>query len=190
MPAYATIEFEILRKNLTETLVKEFYDAMFVHGLNFEKVFVWGCDENLKIDDIIAWNQEKLNDNFKLGFTQDISHNYRQILICGTPYSECRLFITNYGESFSFHVIVPEDEMHAENIDLLLKASENVWNALPIEIIQSYGELNDSYKFVDIQSANEVSIEFFAFTSQSNLITELKNKHSGCASSRGFKFVN
>lgn len=190
MPAYATVEFEILRKNLTETLVKEFYDSFFVHGLNFEKVFAWGCDENLQIEEVIAWNQEKLNNNFKLGFTQDVSHNYRQILISGSPYSECRLFITNYGESFSFHVIVPEDEMHSENIDLLLKASENVWNTLPIEIIQSYGELNDRYRIADIQSANEVSIELFAFISQYDFITELKNKYSGSASIRGFKFVN
>jgi len=80
MPAYTTIEFGFLKKNLSARFVQDLYSAFHCHGIEFDKVFAWGCSENLQLPDIIAWNQSKLDANFKLGYNEDVSNNYRQIL--------------------------------------------------------------------------------------------------------------
>lgn len=145
MPAYTTFEFSFSRDDLHPHFVEAFYAALHVDGVTFDKVFAWGCDEDMTLADIVLWNQARLDDNFRLGDDDDISLNYRQILLKGTGFEECRVFIGNYSEYIVFFLIVPEHELD-EGIVSLAKIDaiiRSVQAALPVFVIQSYGELEE-----------------------------------------------
>ncbi len=114
MPAYTTISFEF-DKRARNRLVSEFYAAFLGDGVTFDRVFPWGCEPDLSYQQIVDWNQDKLIADFRLGYTRDVSHDFRQMLITVHPFSECRLFLMNMDTSIEFHCIIPENEINTEN---------------------------------------------------------------------------
>ena len=107
MPAYFSISFEL---NKSQTAVKEFCAAVIDAGLVFKSGY-WGF-ENDSFDDIVAWNQNKLDNNFQLGYTEHYSHDFKQMLFDFSDFSEVRLFVMNDKKSstFDFNLIIPEDD--------------------------------------------------------------------------------
>src|SRR6266404_865946 len=92
MPAYTTVRFQF-GKESRDALVRSFYKAFTSEGLAFSRVHAWGCRPDLTLDDIIEWNQQKLDEDFELGYDEDVSHDYRQVLLADHPFSECRVYI-------------------------------------------------------------------------------------------------
>ncbi|XXX77445.1 hypothetical protein WMF30_01550 [Sorangium sp. So ce134] len=121
--------------------MRDFYGALRAAGLGFQCVLAWGCPGDLTLDDITAWNQTKLDAGFTLGFDEHVSNDYRQILLGGSPFSECRVILLNRAESYSFHIIVPEEEVTDSRWIWLRSVAEHVWRSLPVAAIQTYGEL-------------------------------------------------
>lgn len=165
MPAYTTFQFSILREDLYPKLVEDFYDAMQVDGVTFDKVFAWGCTDNMPLAEIIEWNQQKLDSNFILGYTEDVSNDFRQILLKGTTFDECRLFIGNYTNHFSFHMIIPECEVCYDNrnLDVIKKVVLSVVEKLPVFVVQSYDEMSDSATVKQMKSGVLPTIEHFGY---------------------------
>ncbi|MDX2109039.1 MAG: hypothetical protein SFY80_02235 [Verrucomicrobiota bacterium] len=142
MPAYTTVAFQF-PKTSRAGLVRKVYDAFASAGLAFSHVHSWGCDANLNLDEIVDWNQTKLDQDFKLGFDEDVSNDYRQILLAGNPFSECRLYILNGDDSVAFHCIVPESEISDLNCHSIQNAADKIWDSLPVDTIDSIGEWAD-----------------------------------------------
>ena len=129
------------RKDLCPTFVAGFHDALTQAGLPFRSGF-WGC-EGSTLPEIIAWNQGKLEDDFRLGFTEHYAHGYRQVLFDCGGFSEVRGFWQNQcpgAEQFSFYIIVPEDDMLTDGWQLPFlvprvrhwaAVAERLWNAFP-----------------------------------------------------------
>ena len=117
MPAYTTIACSFDKIDRAR-LVREFYDAFFGEDVTFKGVLVWGCDPDLSLDQIVEWNQSKLDDNFILGHDQHVENDYRQIILEVEPFSECRLILFNWDSGLSFHCIAPEYEINAIPIHL------------------------------------------------------------------------
>ena len=107
MPAYFSLVFEL---NKTETAIKDFYNALFAAGLVFKSGF-W-IAENESLDEIIEWNQEKLNHDYRLGINERFEHDYKQIELKFRGFSEVRLIVMNVtrASTFTFELIVPEDD--------------------------------------------------------------------------------
>lgn len=107
MPAYFSLVFEL---NKTETAIKDFCDALLAAGPVFKSGF-W-IAENESLDEIIKWNQEKLNSDFRLGKSEHIAHDYKQIELKFRGFSEVGLLVMNYHRTatFAFELIVPEDD--------------------------------------------------------------------------------
>ena len=107
MPAYFEIRFELKK---SQTAIKDFCLALIDAGLVF-KSGIWDA-ENDSLDDIIAYNQDKLDKNFQLGRRTPFSRDFRQMLFEFSNFSEVRLFITNVKKSstFNFYLIIPEDD--------------------------------------------------------------------------------
>ena len=125
-------------------------------------VLAWGCDGGLTLEQIIEWNQGKLDKDFILGFHQDVSHDYRQIRLRIEPFSECRLILSNDEHDFSFKCIVPETEITSDNIDPLAHACSRVWSTLPVLAIQSYGEIGGPVGADAIKKGKPPSATLFA----------------------------
>ena len=113
MPAYFSVEFHYTKKDIGR--ISKIYNALLVCGLRFKS----GCyeAENDSWNDIITWNQNKLDDDFELGYEEDCIHDYKQMWFDFYDFSEVRLFILNVhgATEISFHLIVPEADLIGEN---------------------------------------------------------------------------
>ena len=141
MPCYFSMDLVFRQKDLCPTFVAGFHDALTQAGLPFRSGF-WGC-EGSTLPEIIAWNQGKLEGDFRLGFTEHYAHGYRQVLFDCGGFSEVRGFWQNQcpgAEQFSFYIIVPEDDMLTDGWQLPFlvprvrhwaAVAERLWNAFP-----------------------------------------------------------
>ncbi|WP_010584093.1 hypothetical protein [Schlesneria paludicola] len=161
MPAYTTISWEFAKRD-REGLVSRFYAALIDESISFDGVFPWGCDEKMPFEEIVSWNQMKLDGDFTIGFTQDVSHDYRQILMRVMPFSECRIFLVNSKANIEFNCIVPEDEITVENCEPLLKGCLRTWFHLPVLAIETYGEIGANVGSKRISSGQPPSASLFA----------------------------
>ena len=73
--------------------------------------------ENESMEDIMDWNQKKLEEDFELGYDEDASNDYKQMRFEYDGFSEVRGFIMNEepirGE-YIFTLLIPQEEVHVE----------------------------------------------------------------------------
>lgn len=155
MPAYFSIKFEVKKDR---GAISSFCKALIQSGLAFKSGF-WGFEDD-SFDDIIAWNQEKLDDNFKLGLTEHHSHDYKQMLFDFSDFSEVRLYVLNDQQSntFSFSLIVPENDLvkfkrendgtysrerETEKMERLVSVAKKMWGSTDIVSVQTGWEFSD-----------------------------------------------
>jgi hypothetical protein len=165
MPPYTSITWEFSKKQRHQ-LVSRFYTALLDENISFEGVFPWGCEPTMSYDNIVAWNQSKLDSDFRLGFSQDVSHDYRQVILRIVPFSSCRVFIMNFRSKIEFHCIIPEREITTDNCESLIKASIRTWTQLPVLAIESFGEIDENVGSVAIASGELPSASLFALVDQ------------------------
>lgn len=124
MPAYFSVEFHYTKKDIGN--ISEIYNALLACGLKFKSGYYES--ENDSWNDIITWNQNKLDDDFELGYEEHYIHDYKQVLFDFYDFSEVRLFILNVhgADEISFHLIVPEDDLigKANPCDTMLQADK------------------------------------------------------------------
>ena len=185
MPAYTSISWEFAKQERHQ-LVSRFYTTLMSENISFESVLPWGCDPAMSFDEIVEWNQSKLDSDFRLGLTQNVSHNYRQLLLRVAPFSTCRVFIMNLKTRIEFHCIIPEDEIIPENCEPILQASLRTWSQLPVLAIESFGEIDSNVGSVAIAAGKRPSASLFALVDQKcaeyeNILDfELTALHRGC----------
>ena len=161
MPAYTIISCSFDKRDRAG-LVGAFYDAFFGNGVTFNGVFAWYCDADLTLEQIVEWNQSKLDSDFVLGYDEHVKHNYRQIMLAVDPFSECRLILSNCESDISFQCIVPEREINKGNAGSLEHACQRAWSQLPIQSVESYGELGEPVGAKAITSGKPPSADLFA----------------------------
>ncbi|MEK6236009.1 MAG: hypothetical protein N2C14_14980 [Planctomycetales bacterium] len=160
MPPYMSITCSFDKRDRSG-LVRAFHEAFFTNEVRFKGVLPWGCDAGLTLEEIETWNQAKLDEDW-LGFDQDVSHNYRQLMLGVDPFSECRLFIWNRETTILFACIVPEDEINAENAAPLERACRQAWTKLPIQTVQTHGETAAPIDDAKVALGTPPSAELFA----------------------------
>lgn len=151
MPEYFNISFQFERKDIYKTFVKDFYSILEKVGMKFKSGY-WGSEDDT-LEEMCAYNQKKLEENFKLGFTEHYSHNFKQVLFEFGQYSHVRGFWMNrYPEenTFSFEIVIPESEIlvkelweegivifQKEKIEALLQFAKKIWKFSYIRTIQT-----------------------------------------------------
>ena len=154
MPAYFSVQFELKK---SKTVMRNFYTALLNSGLAFKSGYME--DENIPFDEIVKWNQSKLDENFELAFTQSCSDDYKHMLFCFSDFSETRVFVLNEkkASSFVFILIIPEDDFvefvrsddkltvirKNEKMELIKHLAKSMWNQLEILAIQTAWEISD-----------------------------------------------
>lgn len=155
MPAYFSIVFELKK---SKTVMKKFYTALVNSGLNFQSGY---CEfENNSFDEIITWNQNKLDNDFVLENEKEFSYDYQQTLFNFSDFREVRLFVITRDKSSTveFNLIFPELEFFdavtnenggytiirkTEKMDLLKSLAKSMWERLEILAVQTCWELSD-----------------------------------------------
>ena len=154
MPAYFNLSLQFNRSELYPGFVKDVSSALERAGLNFLSGH-WKAEQDSR-DEILRWNQQKLEQDFELGFTEHVSHDYKQTLYTFRDYSEVRGFWMNrYPEPncFTYEIILPEEEIlvseggevfQKEHEEILLGLAERLWEFPYVHIIQTGLEGNDA----------------------------------------------
>ncbi len=151
MPEYFNLSLQFERKDIYKTFVEDFYFILEKAEMKF-KSGCWGSEHNT-LEEICMCNQKKLEENFKLGFTQHYSHNFKQVLFDFQQYSHVRGFwINQYPEenTFSFEIVIPESEVlvkelweegivvfQKDKIEAFIQFAKEVWKFPYIRTIQT-----------------------------------------------------
>ncbi len=151
MPAYFSIVFEMKK---SKTAIRDFCTALISAGTTFKSGY-WGFESD-SFDNIVKWNQNKLDENFVLGFSEHHSHDFKQMLLDFSDFSEVRLHILNDKKTatFSFHLIIPEDDFvewvpngeayssirKIEKMDLIKNLAKSIWCKTAVLAIQTAWE--------------------------------------------------
>lgn len=155
MPAYFSLTFEMYK---SKDAISAFCETLIHSGFVFKSGY-WGF-ENDSFDDIIVWNQNKLDENFEIRFTEHHSHDYKQMLFDLFDFTEVRLFVMNNRKkrTFSFVLIVPEDDLldyteenegkysvrrNTERMEQLKSVSKKMWVGTDTLAIQTGWEESD-----------------------------------------------
>lgn len=147
MPAYFSISLQFKRSDIYDLFVKDFHSVLDKAGVKFKSGY-WGFEGD-SCEEIIEWNQKKLEQNFKLGYTQHHKHDYKQTLYDFGGFTEVRGFwMNNYPEkkTFSYEIIIPEDDVLSqeypvsfkkEKMNELLEAMKKIWQFPYVRTIQT-----------------------------------------------------
>lgn len=152
MPAYFSLTFEL---NKAHDAIGAFCEILIHSGLIFKSGY-WGFEKD-SFEDIIQWNQKKLDENFELEETEHHSHDYKQFVFDYFDFSEVRLFIMNNRKepTFTFELIVPEGDLreyaekengkysvqrNTKRMEQLKSLAKNVWIHSSVLAIQTSWE--------------------------------------------------
>ncbi|WP_049945933.1 hypothetical protein [Butyrivibrio sp. LC3010] len=173
MPAYFSLVAECNKRNIYDTILKDFYDKLSMQGMKFLSGY-WDYMD-MPYEKIIAFNQEKLEECFRMSSEDDISSDYLQLLYEYKDLSEVRSFIMNNPEDgiFTIHIIIPEDELltiekgkisYDDNkINNLIRVAKGLWELPFVDIIQTFLELSDFPNNLEsIKDGAPISAEPFA----------------------------
>jgi hypothetical protein len=175
MPAYYTVGLQYDRAAVRPDFLRNLYATMMHGDFNYGGVLPWGCRGNLTLHEVIRWNQERLDRDFELGFTEDVSNDYRQVLLHHPQYSECRLI----------HIIVPEADVfdiggplpaelypadaeeltghtRPEQVEPLKQLALAVWQSGLVNSVQTYGELGAATGYASLREGEAPSMLPFA----------------------------
>lgn len=118
---------------------------------------------------IISWNQERIDRNFRIGWTQNWKEDYQQFLLHHPLFKECRVITS----SSHISIIVPEYEItlpkfeyyegiqsiSIESIQLLKELSLSVWSTHAVNSIQTAPENGGYTSYKRIIESNLPFIE-------------------------------
>ena len=183
MPTYLSVSFQYSKEKITGQTVRHFCDALLRSGLSFAGGY-WES-EGASYDEIVCWNQRKLEQNFELGDAEHYSHDYKQMLFNYMDFSEVRLFIMNERESpyFSFELIIPEKEffiptphteaLRLDRLELVENLAVQLWACETMDCIQAGWELADeAVSYADIAAGKPPRMCPFCIIPQSILREE------------------
>jgi hypothetical protein len=183
VPTYYSVGFQYDRAAVRPGFLRDLYSTMLRGEFQYGGVLAWGCRGDLTLDEVIHWNQERLDRDFELGFTEHVSNDYRQVLLRHPQYSECRVIVLN--GSRVIYVIVPEDDVleiggpfpaelcgvDAEGlagytrpgqVEPLKRLALAVWQSGLVVSVQTYGELGAPTDYAPLREGEAPSMLPFA----------------------------
>jgi len=123
MPPYMGFSFKFGRSVKKKGLVRSFYEVCLRNGAEYAGCYPIELDATL--DEVIDFNQRKLDGGFQLGLRTHFRNNYRQIMFNLGDFCHCRLFIMFYDKEVSFNVVIPTHEFQAQPDDPTAPSSMN-----------------------------------------------------------------
>lgn len=169
MPAYFMVEFSFYRTAIHSNFVSDIYQIFFQHGMEFKRGFWHG--ENMTLNEIIAWNQKRVEAGFEFGLEEDVKLDYRQILLLHPAYSEMRLLLTCSGQEVRLSLLVPESDLIigdeeyrfiGSKLRPLLELACAVWAGGKPALVQSCLELEGGISLKQAEAGRTPCVDPFA----------------------------
>ncbi|WP_051656935.1 hypothetical protein [Butyrivibrio sp. AE3004] len=173
MAAYFSIVSECSRDHIYADILQDFYKKLSSAGMQILSGYWQFMD--MPMEEIIAINQKKLEDNYELGFDENADNDYIQVMYDFCSFSEVRLFIMNHPDEgiFTIHIIIPEDDLltisdgriiyDQKKINPLKDLSVKLWELPFVDIIQTSLELSDDIETKGkIKNGAPLAVEPFA----------------------------
>ena len=181
MPAYFTIDFQYKKSDIKDNTVRDFFGNLLTCGLVYKGGY-WKS-QNDTLNEILLWNQQKLEEDYVLGYKEHVGNGFKQMLFQFYSFSEVRLIINNSSshDSFSFYLIIPEDDfleygerkgtrqiIRLQNkMDIIEKLALQMWKIGYMSCIQTSWECSGCATDIhDIAKGIEPLIEPFAIVSE------------------------
>ena len=167
MPAYTSITFSIPRP-VQPDLIAQFYKTFMTDGIAFKSVFAWsvgedeGKNEKKTLEQIVAWNQkqaELITPADEEGYMQTDDW---QVCLNVQGFDEFRLIQSSRKDEIWMSCIVPEGQVSVASIAVMERAALRVWNALPVRIIETSGELDTELRYELVSKGIQPSVMPFA----------------------------
>ncbi|MEY8347292.1 hypothetical protein AALF16_03085 [Bacillus cereus] len=142
MPPYFSIEFSFNSKEIYPNFVNDIYSVFFNNNFTFKHSY---DKDNSSIDQIIKWNQRKLEKEVMHEFTPLTEESYyKQIILENDLFQEVRLFWMFLRREIRLILITPENEVLDNNerfipskIEPFLHISKKVWELTNVSAIQT-----------------------------------------------------
>lgn len=173
MPAYFSMTIQLRTERLTDSYVEQMYASIMELGYSFKSGF-W-FHEDAKYKEIVEWNQKKLEQGFRLGYTEHGSHDYMQMLFHAEEYDEMRGFWMHMGDEIVFELIVPEHEIlnleggfivRQEKIEPMQRIGVHIWEKGLADAIQTSFEMDGGfYNLVHVLKQEKIMIHPYAIIS-------------------------
>ena len=112
MPAYFSLDI-FFDPEIDDNFVRSIHKILLDDKFSFLSSDREG--DKLSLSEIEEYNNRKLLDKFKLGFTQHFSEDYKQIILDNDDFSQVRCFWMYMDEHIMFSIIIPEDEVTIYN---------------------------------------------------------------------------
>ncbi|NUU61123.1 hypothetical protein HPT30_12270 [Paenibacillus sp. JW14] len=171
MPPYFSIQYSFPFSTFKESFVSDIYNTIFSQ---FPFKSGYWMSENNSLEEIISWNTSKLSKKFKLGFSQHVKHDYKQILLESELFRHFRLYWMYQSNEIVLNMILPEDDLFVDDeyikydstrLVLLLNISVKIWNSFEINTIQTYHELGAPTRYKDVLNGEQPSTEPYSILS-------------------------
>lgn len=172
MPAYFSMTIQMRAERLTDRYVEQLYSSIMELGYSFKSGF-W-FHENAAYAEIVDWNQKKLEQGFELGYTEDGSHDYMQILFNAKEFKEMRGFWMHMGDELAFELIVPEYDVfdftdggiiNWDKMESLQKIGIHIWEKGLADAIQTSFECGEGCNLSFVLNRKKMAIDSFAIIS-------------------------
>lgn len=174
MPAYFSMNIQFRRKELYPGFVHDFYEHLDHAGLKFHSGYWEGKRDSY--EQITTWNQERLEQDFVLGYSQHVKHDYRQIVYSDKRFTEIRGFWLNrYPERdcFCYEIIIPDEDVipteekdtlrfDQDKIEYLLDIAKKIALFPSVEAIQTALELDVVSSLTELEKENDPCTRPFA----------------------------
>lgn len=167
MPAYTSITFTIPRP-VQPDLIEQFYRLFISDGISFKSVFNWsvgeddGKPEDKTLDQIIEWNQKQAELITPADDEGYMGTDAWQVCLDIQDFYECRLIQSCRAEDIWIYCIVPEGEVSVESISVIEKAALRVWGALPVNLVETSGEMDSCLGYALVSKGVQPSVMPFA----------------------------
>jgi hypothetical protein len=170
MPAYWKLSLSYSRAALPPDFIRCLYQTMLDGDFAYGGVLAWYCPGDLELEEVIRWNQERLDRDFVLGFKEHVANDYRQIIAKHPRFRECRVIIRHGAHCVG--VIVTESDLckgalqqggiHREQIEPLKQLALTLWHKGWFTSVQTYGEYGKATTYDGLKTGHGPSILPFA----------------------------
>jgi hypothetical protein len=167
---YFEVVFSYRYKSIHSNFVKDVYSTIFQNGFPYKKPYY---APRFSLEDVISWNQKKLENKFILGGKQDWEkHDYKQILLEREGYEGLRLFwFYRNDEEIELVLITSESDVLDDNnkfiptkITPFIELSKKLWVETDVNIIEAWPEVNASRKPFSLMNKNHLQrVQNFKF---------------------------
>jgi hypothetical protein len=170
MPAYCKLSLSYDRAALPPDFIRCLYQTVLDGDFAYGGVLAWYCPGDVELEEVIRWNQERLDRDFVLGFKEHVANDYRQVIAKHPRFRECRVIIRHGTHCVG--VIVPESDLcigalerggiRREQVEPLKQLALTLWSRGWFTSVQTYGELGQATPYDELKNGLGPSMLPFA----------------------------